>query len=208
MNTATAEESAAASEELSSQSAMLNSLMSRFTLKDLPSALPLRAPNAAIPPRPTFAALPERAAAPESKPAHKKERLTWSVDLETGNDLIDSQHKQLIEALANLLDACSGGQGRAMLSDTMDFLESYTAKHFSDEENLQRRYDYPGYSKHKRLHDGFKLVVADIGRQLKAQGPTIALVGKVNSNIVGWLVNHITREDKKVAAHINRSDPA
>jgi methyl-accepting chemotaxis protein len=212
MNTATAEESAAASEELSGQSATLNGLTSRFLLKGSPAAALPRDAFAALPQTPHEArprpAAVNRAAIPErdlAAPAHKPERLTWSKDLETGNDLIDSQHKQLIEALGNLMDACSGGQGRTVLSETMDFLARYTAMHFGDEETLQRQYGYPDYPNHKRLHEGFKAVVADIGRQLKAQGPTIVLVGKVNSNIGGWLVNHITREDKKVAAHIRMS---
>jgi methyl-accepting chemotaxis protein len=213
MNTATAEESAAASEELSSQSSVLDSLTGRFLLKDLPGASPLRAGKAALPYRPRNAAPAaagkDRASVPRSSPppanAHHVERFTWSKDLETGNDLIDSQHKQLIEALGNLMDACSGGKGRAVLAETMDFLESYTAKHFGDEEALQKQHDYPDYPNHKRLHDRFKTVVSKLGRQLKAEGPTIALVGKVNADIGGWLVNHITREDTKVAAHVRNS---
>ena len=31
----------------------------------------------------------------------------FTKDLETGNALIDSQHKQLIQAINDLLDACS-----------------------------------------------------------------------------------------------------
>ena len=151
--------------------------------------------------------LPRSAApAPKPAPAHRVERFTWSSDLETGNDLLDAQHKQLIEALGNLTDACSGGKGRSVLAETMDFLESYTAKHFGDEETLQKQSGYPDYPNHKRLHDGFKRVVADLGRQLKAEGPTIVLVGKVNTNIGGWLVNHIKREDTKVAAHLHKSE--
>jgi hemerythrin len=129
---------------------------------------------------------------------------TWSKDLETGNQLIDTQHKQLIQAINDLLDACSGGKGRQALDGTLDFLAKYTAKHFGDEENLQLKSGYPDYNNHKKLHDGFKVTVADLGRQLKAEGPTIALVGKVNSSIGGWLVNHIKREDTKVAAHLKK----
>jgi methyl-accepting chemotaxis protein len=219
MNTATAEESAAASEELSGQSELLNNLINRFAIKDLPSALPLRARQtaravpsaqeriAARPPR-TGPAAASRGGATLAAPApaHRPERFVWSKELETGNELIDSQHKQLIEALGNLTDACSGGKGRAVLTETMDFLERYTAKHFGDEEALQKQHDYPDYPGHKRLHDGFKRVVADIGRQLKAEGPTIVLVGKVNTDIGGWLINHIKREDTKVAAHLRNSE--
>jgi hemerythrin len=116
--------------------------------------------------------------------------------------MIDTQHKQLIQAINDLLDACSSGQGRAKLDSTLAFLASYTAKHFSDEEKLQQQSKYPDYANHKKLHDGFKKVVSDLSRELKTEGPTITLVSKVNSSIGGWLVTHIKREDTKVAAHI------
>jgi methyl-accepting chemotaxis protein len=220
MNTATAEESAAASEELSGQSELLNNLIGRFAIKDLPAALPLRAQSPAPPAYGRIAARPPQGERPASAvsqgaaalsgpapaPGRRSERIAWSADLETGNELIDSQHKQLIEALGNLMDACSGGKGRAALAETMDFLEQYTAKHFGDEEALQKQYKYPDYANHKKLHDDFKRVVADLGRQLKAEGPTVALVGKVNANVGGWLVNHIKKEDKKVAAHLHSLD--
>jgi methyl-accepting chemotaxis protein len=221
MNTATAEESAAASEELSSQSAVLGGLIGRFALntRSAPRALPLaQTAGGALPARPAYGqgearqvmrpALENRSASSSGRAAASAApgRFTWSSELETGNDLIDSQHKQLIEALGNLTDACSGGKGRSVLAETMDFLESYTAKHFSDEEALQKQSAYPDYPNHKKLHDGFKRVVAELGRQLKAEGPTIALVGKVNTNIGGWLVNHIKREDTKVAAHLHKSE--
>jgi hemerythrin len=116
--------------------------------------------------------------------------------------LIDAQHKELIQAVNNLLAACASGKGRASLNETLDFLLNYTVKHFSDEEKLQVQYHYPDYTNHKKLHDGFKVVVTNLSRQLKTEGPTIALVGKVNASIGDWLVSHIKREDKKVAAHL------
>ena len=55
----------------------------------------------------------------------------WSKDLETGNKLIDQQHQQLIQSINDLLDACSQGKGRDKIVETMQFLQSYTAKHFA-----------------------------------------------------------------------------
>jgi len=52
------------------------------------------------------------------------------------------------------------------------------------------------------LHEGFKKVVREIMDQLEKEGPSLLLVSKVNSSIGGWLINHIKREDVKVAAHI------
>lgn len=129
-------------------------------------------------------------------------RYDWTSDLETGNGTIDEQHKQLIAAINNLLDACSQGQGRNSLKETTTFLYDYTAKHFADEEKLQLASQYPDYVNHKQYHEGFKKVVREIMDQLEKDGPTLALVGKVNSSIGGWLINHIKKEDVKVAAHI------
>ncbi|GHV47699.1 hemerythrin [Clostridia bacterium] len=123
----------------------------------------------------------------------------WTDDLTTGNTMIDTQHKQLIKAISDLLEACSTGKGRESIEKTIAFLENYTATHFSDEEKLQVAHKYPDHPNHHQLHEGFKKVVHEIGEQIKKDGPTVALVGKVNSAIGGWLLIHIKKEDVKVA---------
>lgn len=128
----------------------------------------------------------------------------FTKELETGNALIDSQHRQLIEAINRLLEACGQGKGRAHIKETMDFLQQYTAKHFADEEALQLQYEYPDYVSHKNYHEWFKKTVKELAGELEEMGPTVVMVGKVNASIAGWLVNHIRREDTKVAAHIRQ----
>ncbi len=133
--------------------------------------------------------------------------MTYQItnDLLTGNIIIDNEHRQLFEAINALLDACAHGHGRDQLAQTMSFLESYIAKHFAHEEQLQAQTKYPDALRHKMLHDSYKQVVSEICQELKRTGPTIALVGKVNTNVGGWLVTHIKREDVKVAAHIKNN---
>lgn len=128
--------------------------------------------------------------------------FTWSKELETGNAQIDAEHKNLIQASNNLLAACANGQGRAELNKTMDFLQEYTKTHFSHEEALQLKFKYPDYANHKKLHQSFIRTVADVSTRLKAEGPTVQLVGEINRMLGGWLINHIKREDVKVAKHI------
>ena len=127
----------------------------------------------------------------------------FTKDLETGNGLIDREHRELFDAINALLDSCSKGQGRNELTKTAQFLQTYTAKHFSDEEQLQRQNNYPDYIQHKRYHDAFKKTVADIVNRLASSGPTIALVGEINAALAGWLINHIKKEDKKLAAYLS-----
>lgn len=129
----------------------------------------------------------------------------FTKDLETGNASIDAEHRQLIQAINDLLKACSSGKGRDELAKTTGFLSDYTAKHFAHEETLQKQSKYPDYINHRRYHENFKKVVADLCGRLDKEGPTIALVGQVNTAIAGWLVNHIKQEDTKLAAHLKNS---
>lgn len=126
----------------------------------------------------------------------------WDKSLETGNAVIDEQHKSIIKAINNLLDACGTGKGRMEVENTLIFLKDYVVKHFNDEENLQIKSNYPGFKSHKEKHEAFKKTVNDIYEEYKKDGANIGLVAKVNMSIGGWLITHIKSEDKKVADHI------
>ena len=127
---------------------------------------------------------------------------SWDKSLETGNLSIDTQHKSLITAINELLEACSQGKGRIEVSKTLNFLQDYVVKHFVDEEKLQLQSAYPDYKAHKEKHEAFKVTVKNIVDEFKESGANIQLVAKVNSSVGGWLINHIKTEDKKVAMHI------
>jgi len=126
----------------------------------------------------------------------------WSDDLLTGNMQIDTEHKELIKAINDLLDACSKGKGRAELEKTVKFLSSYTKTHFAHEEVLQMKYNYPDYNNHKKYHKHFVEQVENIHKKLLTEGSNIVLVGEINSKVGNWIISHIKREDVKVAQHI------
>lgn len=126
----------------------------------------------------------------------------WTNTLETGNKLIDDQHKTLIKAINDLMEACSKGAGRDNLLKTCKFMIDYTDKHFADEQELQMKYKYPDRVNHMKLHVEFKKVALGIMSELEEKGPSVALVAKVNTTIAQWLTAHIKKEDVKVAAHI------
>ncbi len=127
---------------------------------------------------------------------------TYDKTLETGNSLIDSQHKELIAAINNLYEASSQGKGRDETKKLIDFLKNYTDKHFGDEEVLQQKYNYPDIVNHKKLHQTFKDDVKAISDDFDKNGPSVGITFKVN-NIAAWFINHIKIQDKKVAAHIS-----
>lgn len=130
-------------------------------------------------------------------------RYELTKDLETGHSMIDSEHRQLFDAVNNLLDACSQGKGRSQLDPTLDFLVSYVNKHFGDEEKLQIQTSYPGYSGHKQFHEGYKRELLQVVQDIKKQGASIAALSRINQ-LVSQLVTHIRMEDKRLAQHVKQ----
>lgn len=131
-------------------------------------------------------------------------KYTLTKDLETGNALIDNEHRQLFDAVNKLMDACSQGKGRDLIEKTVHFLSDYVAKHFHDEEQLQMQSKYPGYSAHRQFHEQYKQKLAQVENQIINTGATIATLGKLNE-IIGVLITHIRMDDKRIADHIKAS---
>ena len=127
----------------------------------------------------------------------------WKDSLLIGFQEIDNQHKKLVEAIDNLSAACAQGQGRAALEKTLMFVVHYTKQHFTEEEKIAERYNYPFLSEHKRLHAEFVSAVLKLVIDFNENGPSIALMSRINKTLVDWLIIHITIEDKKIGDYIN-----
>ncbi len=122
----------------------------------------------------------------------------WRDSLLVGNDKIDTQHKKLVLAIDDLMEACTKGQGRARVGETLHFVVEYTKEHFRDEEQLQAKHGYPTAAAHKQLHTLFINNITKLEAEYKATGPSIALTAQINKVLIDWLIKHITIEDKKV----------
>lgn len=128
-------------------------------------------------------------------------RYELTKDLETGNALIDREHRELFKAVNDLLDACTQGKGREQMAPSLNFLTAYVDKHFKDEEQLQVQTEYPGLTAHRQFHEGYKRQLGAVVQDIQGQGPTIAILSKFNQ-LVGVLINHIRQEDKQLAVHV------
>jgi len=130
----------------------------------------------------------------------------WDSNLETGYEVIDSQHKHLIGMVNKLIEASSSGKSAVVVTEALDFLAVYAVNHFSDEERLQIAYSYPDYVGHKRKHDDFKLVVTDLIQRVKKEGPTEDLIEEVCFTIGSWLLEHIMGDDFRMAKFVKAAD--
>jgi len=128
--------------------------------------------------------------------------IEWNDDLTTGNKSIDEQHRELIDRFNGLLAACNHGKGKGEIKSLLQFLGEYVKSHFSMEEALQQRYQYPEYPLHKQEHVGFIRDFKNLQNQFDEEGATLALVIQTNQTMVDWLIRHINATDRKLAVFL------
>ena len=126
----------------------------------------------------------------------------FDESLVTGNEMIDAQHKELIEKINGLLKSCEDRSNKLGAIKMLDYLADYTEFHFSEEEKLQESIGYPGIEEHKTKHEELRQVVKELTDMLQEEeGPTDAFVEQVNVNIKNWLFGHIKSFDRSVAEY-------
>lgn len=127
--------------------------------------------------------------------------LAWKKEFEFGIDVIDNQHKKLIEIGSGLFELVNDDSKDDYYDEIVAMLrelEDYTITHFKDEEALFDAVDYMGSMAHKFEH---KLFVK------KLEGYMTDLEG-IDSNqketllellnfVADWLVLHIVKTDRE-----------
>ena len=133
-------------------------------------------------------------------------KVAFDESLVTGNEMIDGQHKELIDKIDKLLVCCEEGGGKVQAIKMLDYLAEYTEFHFGEEEKLQEEVSYPAIEGHKAKHEEFKKAVDELHEMLvEEEGPTDAFVAAVEKNVVNWLFDHIKNMDQALAAYIQEN---
>ncbi|MDI6617845.1 MAG: bacteriohemerythrin [Clostridiales bacterium] len=123
--------------------------------------------------------------------------IKWTKNLEVGIEDIDNQHKELFKRIDDLFNACNAKLGKQEIGHTLDYLCDYVHTHFQNEEQYQRKYNYPEYPMHAKIHEQFLNEVNDLKSEFDKNGPTLGFIIKFNKKVVDWLINHIGKLDKK-----------
>ncbi|HET6488444.1 MAG TPA: bacteriohemerythrin [Syntrophales bacterium] len=127
--------------------------------------------------------------------------ITWTDALSVNIKEIDNQHQRLFDLMNKLHEAMKIGKGNDVLGGILGDLVKYTVVHFSSEETYLKKYDYPEYVQHKKIHD-------DLTRKAKAlkasfdQGKQTVSI-EVLTFLKDWLNNHILKTDKRYSSFLN-----
>ncbi len=117
--------------------------------------------------------------------------LDWNPSLDTGIDIIDSQHRRIVDYINQLHDAQQNGD-RDQVGDVIEELVDYTISHFAFEESLMENAGYPFLAPHKKVHALFvRKVEKFVERFAAGEDVTAELLQMLQK----WLLNHIKNED-------------
>jgi hemerythrin len=131
--------------------------------------------------------------------------VQWSDDLSVGVEMIDTQHKELINAVNRLTDAMWEGKGSEETGKLLNFLAEYVVTHFGSEERLMVKHQFPGYEAHKEAHDRFVKDFLRTKSQYDKGEITTSLAIKVLDETWEWLRLHIRVVDKELGRFIGKS---
>jgi len=130
--------------------------------------------------------------------------VQWQNSYSVNIKLIDEQHMELIKLTNKLFASCMAGQQKSKEA----FLEivrsavDYTGYHFSTEEKIMERINYPGYSAHRKEHKDFVREVYIKVDEFKA--------GKILTPLTfvyflrDWVLSHIAVSDRKLGEYLVR----
>jgi hemerythrin len=127
-------------------------------------------------------------------------QLEWTADLDTGIQVIDKQHRRIVDYINKLYHA-QQYDSREEISDVLDELVDYTLSHFAFEESLMEDAGYTYVNAHKKVHQLFIRRVGDYQQRFKL-GEEIA--EELLHTLRAWLINHIKNDDQDYAGDVRK----
>jgi hemerythrin len=131
--------------------------------------------------------------------------LQWRDQLSVGNDLIDGDHKYLIDII-NKAEACMKANNRLDLVAVLDELAHYGQTHFEREEMVAKAVGYPNtgqlHDSHTKLVVSLSKVRADLGNNWTDEAQL-----QFSTFLRDWLIQHVIREDIPMKPWMTKFSP-
>lgn len=129
--------------------------------------------------------------------------LEWNNEWNCGDLTIDGQHRELLEIGNKLVFLTVSGAAPQKISEQIDRLLMFVANHFSSEELIIEKLNYPDFEEHQRIHQELLIRTSEISSEYlheEGQSP-ISMAFIINDLIMGHLIN----EDRKFFSYIPKS---
>jgi hemerythrin len=123
------------------------------------------------------------------------EIISWDKSFETGNSVVDGQHKNLFKMINDLNLSIEQKRSNHLLAETLEKLSVYVTNHFNTEEDLMVKYSYPDYKTHKAAHEDLKEQSVKLTKLFELK--KVDLTATITQFLSNWLQNHIRETDMR-----------
>jgi len=130
--------------------------------------------------------------------------MPWTPNLAVGVPLIDDEHKELFSRVDALFEAGKNRKSAEYIGELLGFLDDYTKKHFSDEENYMLSIRYPGYAVQKEQHTLFIGHLEKLKDDYAKSGGSLLVILDANQFMLTWLTQHISVLDKQIGDYAKK----
>lgn len=135
--------------------------------------------------------------------------IAWREQLSVGNDIIDEDHKYLIEII-NKVEVCLSRKDMAALKAELKRLHDYSLLHFDREEKIASSVGYqqtPGLQQsHLTLMEKLGKMQADFVNAEQTWSPE--LTKGFADFLRNWLIDHVIKEDLLMKPVLQKHSPA
>ncbi|MCW8952186.1 MAG: bacteriohemerythrin, partial [Rhodospirillales bacterium] len=127
-------------------------------------------------------------------------RIEWVDNFEIGIEILDEDHRQLVDIVNRLSGLLSSAAGNASLGDLIDEAVAYMEGHFTREEAAMAQYCYPDLEKHRAAHE--KGLAGMRKLQTEFRGGAALEPARVLHFLHNWLINHFLGADAAFKRHL------
>jgi hemerythrin len=132
------------------------------------------------------------------------EIFKWDEKYSVYDTEIDKQHQQFFNLINKFYTSMASNQNNEAIKMVVAELKAYALKHFTHEESVMRRKDYPRLASHQKAHKMFSEKITELEDKLKA-GKLISTL-EISKYLKEWLSNHILLEDKQYANYFKNNN--
>ena len=128
--------------------------------------------------------------------------VTWSELFAVGIDLIDNQHRELVNLTNQLYKACTTSEETlsVLFKDHLHSMVEYVRFHFTAELKLLERIKYPDYQEHKKQHDQLVIQILEAAKEF--EGGKKLVPNHFVRTLKDWVFGHIGIYDQQYAAYV------
>jgi hemerythrin-like metal-binding protein len=127
----------------------------------------------------------------------KLDFIVWQPEYSIGVVEIDYQHKELLNLVNYTINNCTGNkiEEKKYFNKIIDGTIKQMKEHFSTEERIMEKTNYPKYNDHKSEHEKVIKELSEIVEGIKDGTIELKLI-EIASFLKDWILDHIPRYDK------------